>query len=151
MPDQPEPRRFISYPSRQVLAVIDDDAAAAAAVEALRAAGVAPADVVVLRGPDGAARLDGAGTEHGWSARLRRLFAFTLMDQLPDFVLYERAVRDGRTVVAVRAADETRKRAVHAVLRAHGAHFTNYYGRLATEELDLWRGPEPDIPGVLRR
>jgi hypothetical protein len=54
-------------------------------------------------------------------------------------------------VIAVRVADGARKRAVHEVLRAHGAHFTNYYGPLATEELDLWRGPEPDIPGVLRR
>ena len=37
-----------------------------------------------------------------------------------------------------------------AVIR-HGGHFTNYYGRFATEELDLWRGPEPEIPGYLRR
>jgi hypothetical protein len=147
----PDPRRFISYPSRQVLAVLDDEASADAAVAGLRATGVDAADVLVLRGPDDAARLDGAGSAHGWRARLRRLFAFTLMDQLPDFILYERAVRDGRTVLAVRVDGEARKRAVHAVLRAHGAHFTNYYGRLATEELDLWRGPEPDIPGVLRR
>jgi hypothetical protein len=82
---------------------------------------------------------------------LRRLTEFTVMDQLPDFVLYERALRDGRTVLAVGAKSDADKRRVHEILRARGGHFTNYYGRFATEELDLWRGPEPDIPGVLRR
>jgi hypothetical protein len=77
--------------------------------------------------------------------------AFTVMDQLPDFVLYERALRDGRSVVIVEAPSDAEKRRAHEILRAHGAHFTNYYGRFATEELDLWRGPEPDLPGILRR
>ena len=43
------------------------------------------------------------------------------------------------------------KAAAHAILRRHGAHFVNYYGRFATEELDLWRGQEPDVASILRR
>jgi hypothetical protein len=143
--------RFIAYPERAVLAVIDDATAAAAAVRDLREGGFDPSAITTLEGAEGAARIDGMGRAHGLRARLRRLLAFTVMDQLPDFVLYERALRDGRSVVMVRAPREAEKRRARELLRAHGGHFTNYYGRFATEELDLWRGAEPDIPGVLRR
>ncbi len=147
----PAADRFIGYPSRQVLSVLDDAAAAEAVIADLRAAGVAEDRIVRFSGPGGADRMDGMGGVRGIRGRLRRLTEFTVMDQLPDFVLYERALRDGRTVLAVGAKSDADKRRVHEILRARGGHFTNYYGRFATEELDLWRGPEPDIPGVLRR
>jgi hypothetical protein len=147
----PPPSRFIGYPSRKVLAVIDADETADLAVAELRAAGLAADAITVLRGAADANRMDGLGSVQGWRRRLRRLTEFTVMDQLPDFVLYEHALRDGRTVLAVEARSDDDKRRVHAILRRHGGHFTNYYGRFATEELDLWRGPEPSLPGVLRR
>lgn len=143
--------RFIAYPDRAVVAVIDDSNAAEAAARDLEEAGFDAGAITALEGPEGAARIDGMGRAHGLGSRLRRLLAFTVMDQLPDFVLYERALRDGRSVLIVRAPGDSDKRRAHEILLAHGGHFTNYYGRFATEELDLWRGPEPDIPGVLRR
>ena len=143
--------RFIAYPDRAVVAVVDDPSEADAAVVDLRAAGFTADAITVLRGPEGADRIDGMGRAHGLGSRIRRLLAFTVMDQLPDFVLYERALRDGRSVLIVRAPRDKDKRRAHDILRSHGSHFANYYGRFATEELDLWRGPEPDIPGVLRR
>ena len=143
--------RFIAYPDRAVVAVVDDPAEAEAATMDLRAAGFDDDAITVLQGPAGADRIDGMGRAHGLGSRLRRLLAFTVMDQLPDFVLYERALRDGRSVLIVRAPGDADKRRAHDILRARGGHFSNYYGRFATEELDLWRGPEPDIPGVLRR
>jgi hypothetical protein len=30
-------------------------------------------------------------------------------------------------------------------------HHINYYGRFATEELDPWRGTEPDVSDLLRQ
>jgi hypothetical protein len=143
--------RFIAYPDRAVVAVVDDSHATEAATAELYADGFAGDAVTLLSGPAGADRIDGMGRAHGLGSRLRRLLAFTVMDQLPDFVLYERALRDGRSVLIVRAPRDEDKRRAHAILRRHGGHFANYYGRFATEELDLWRGPEPDIPGVLRR
>jgi hypothetical protein len=143
--------RFISYPDRAVVAVIDDANEAAAAARDLEEAGFEAGAITVLEGAEGAARMDGMGRAHGLGSRLRRLLAFTVMDQLPDFVLYERALRDGRSVLIVRAPRDADKRRAHGIVRAHGGHFANYYGRFATEELDLWRGTEPDIPGVLRR
>ncbi len=44
-----------------------------------------------------------------------------------------------------------RKAAAIAAIRANGGHFINYYGRFATEEVERWRGPEPDVAGLLRR
>ena len=94
-------RRAIGYPTNRLLAVIDDPAEAAAALAELKAAGFADRDLEILRGEEGADRMDGTGEVSGWLGRLRRAFDFTLMDQLVDFATYERALRDGRAVVMV--------------------------------------------------
>jgi predicted O-methyltransferase YrrM len=144
-------RRAIRYPTNRLLAVVDDPTEAAAASAELAAAGVATRDLEILRGDEGADRMDGTGEVSGWLGRLRRAFDFTLMDQLVDFAVYERALRDGRAVVMVHVHGDAPKVAAQRILKSHGGHFINYYGRFATEELDLWRGPEPEIPGYLRR
>jgi hypothetical protein len=144
-------RPAIGYPTNRLVAVIDDPAEAAAAMAELTAAGIPTRDLDVLRGEEGADRMDGTGAVSGWLGRLRRAFDFTLMDQLVDFAAYERALRDGRAVVMVHVHGDAPKAAAHEILKRHRAHFVNYYGRFATEELDLWHGPEPDIPGYFRR
>jgi hypothetical protein len=73
------------------------------------------------------------------------------MDQMPDFLTYEAALRDGRSVVAVRARDRPAMLRARAVLEPAGAHFMNFFGRFSTEELSRWRGPELDVPDYLRR
>ena len=150
MPRRSTPR-FIGYPAGSLLAVLPDAGSAAAAAAALRGAGIADGDITILRGPEGADRLDGTGAVNGVIARLRRLVSFTLMDQLVDMALYEQAVREGQAVLMVRPRDDARQAAAIAALRGHGGHFINYYGRFATEEIERWRGPEPNVPGVLRR
>ena len=142
---------FIGYPTGRLLAVIDEPAAAATAIEELIADGVARDDVLLLTGPDGAARLDGTGAVHGIRARILRIIQFVMMDQLPDFASYEAAAREGRAVVVVRVPDEARRRAAVRTLERAGGHFINYFGRLATEEISRWRGPEPRVPSLLRR
>ena len=150
-PVVPASSRAVGYPTNRLLAVIDDPAEAAAALAELKASGFADRDLEILRGEEGADRMDGTGQVSGWLARLRRAFDFTLMDQLVDFAAYERALRDGRVVVMVHVHGDAPKDAAHQVLKRHRGHFINYYGRFATEELALWRGPEPDMPGYLRR
>jgi hypothetical protein len=144
-------RRFIGYPAGSLLAVLPDARSAATAAAALRAAGIPDRDTTILRGEEGADRLDGTGVMNGVFARLRRLVAFTLMDQLVDMALYEQAVREGQVVLMVRPRVDARKAAAMAVLRQHGGHFINFYGRFATEEIERWKGPEPNVPGLLRR
>ena len=143
--------RFIGYPVDRMLAAFGDAANAAEAAAALRAVGLADRHITILRGDEGAARLDGSGQVNGPIARLRRLVSFTVMDQLPDFAAYEQAVRAGGAVLMVRVRGDRMKRAALDALRAHGGHFINYYGRFATEELERWHGPEPDLPSLMRR
>jgi hypothetical protein len=144
-------RRFIGYPVDRLLAVIDDPAAAASAAADLAAAGIPTSDISLLRGDEGADRLDGTGAANGRSARLRRLVDFTVADQLVDMAWYEQAVREGRVVLMIRARGDARKRAALEVLRRHDAHFINFYGRFATEEIARWRGPEPAVQSLLKR
>jgi hypothetical protein len=51
----------------------------------------------------------------------------------------------------IRVQGDVPKAAAHEIVRRHGGHFINYYGRFATEELEMWHGPEPDIADYLRR
>ncbi len=150
MPRTP-PRRFIGYPSGSLLAVLPDAESAAAAAAAVRGAGISDPDITILRGPEGADRLDGTGAVNGVVARLRRLVSFTLMDQLVDMALYEQAVREGQVVLMLQPRDGSQKAVALDALRAHGGHFINYYGRFATEEIERWHGTEPKVPGLLRR
>lgn len=149
MPDRRQ--RAIGYPTNRLVAVVDDPTEAAAALAELQAAGIDVRDLDLLRGDEGADRMDGTGEVAGWMGRLRRAFDFTLMDQLVDFAAYERALRDGRAVVMVHVHGDAPKAKAREIVKRHGGHFINYYGRFATEELDVWRGHEPDIPGYLRR
>jgi len=143
--------RAIGYPTNRLLGVVDDPAEAAAAMAELGASGLATRELDILRGDEGADRMDGTGEVAGWLGRLRRAFDFTLMDQLVDFAVYERALRDGRAVVMVHVHGDAPKISAHQILNRHGGHFTNSYGPFATEAMDMWRGPEADIPGYLRR
>ena len=118
---------------------------------ARRRGGLPPDAVVLLEGAEAADRIDGLGRSHGWGVRLLRLVQFTTMDQMPDFHLYEAAIADGRAVVAVRVRDAELRRRVRDRLASAGAHFMNFYGRLYTEELSRWSGPELAMPGHLRR
>jgi len=144
-------RRFIGYPTDSLMAVLPDAESAAAAAAALRAAGIPDRDITILRGPEGADRLDGTGAVNGLIARMRRLVSFTLMDQLVDMALCEQAVREGQVGLMVKPRDAARKAAAIEALRRHGGHFIDYYGRFATEEIERWHGPEPKVPGLLRR
>jgi hypothetical protein len=138
---------LLGYPTDHLMGVLPSAAAAEAAIAELERSGTPPAAIHVLVGEEAALRIDGRGTHHGVIARLYRLLQFTQMDQAPDFRRYEREARRGHPVIAIRETDPARRRAIRAILRAHGAHFTNFYGRFFTETLDPFAGPdEGDLP-----
>ena len=143
--------RFLGSARGRLLAVLDTDEAAGAAVEALTESGIEPARIEIFTGDDGAAAFDSSGGRHGTGARFLRTLQFTLMDQMPDFAYYEAAARQGRSVVSVRAKNEAEMREAVDTLRTHGAHFINQFGLFTTEEFERWHGEEPDLPGFLRR
>ena len=146
----PTPSRTLST-TGLLFGVVDDPADAPGLIVELARSGIERDDITLLRGEEGAARLDARGETTGVLGRLRHALAFTMVDQMPDFILYEAALRDGRAVVAVPIPSDEAKHAVVGRMRDAGAHFINFYARFATEELDPWRGPELDLPGVLRR
>jgi hypothetical protein len=138
---------LLGYPTDHLMGVLPSPAAAEAATAELERSGIAPGDIRVLVGEEAALRIDGRGTQHGVLARLYRLLQFTQMDQAPDFRRYEREARRGHPVVAVKETDPARRKVIRTIMRGQGAHFTNFYGRFATETLDPYEGPdEGDLP-----
>jgi hypothetical protein len=142
--------RFIGYPDRQVLGVFDSDAAADRAMAALTSAGVRDVDLNRFAGPDDAERFDATGERHGLAAKVRRAVQFSLMDQLPAMAWYEAALRQRRTVIAVRTASRAETTRVVAAMKAAGGHFINRFGRLATEEFARWQGAEPPVASLMK-
>jgi hypothetical protein len=143
--------RFLGSARGRLLAVLDTDEAARAAVSALEAGGIPPDRIEIFTGDDGAAAFDGSGGSHGPGARLLRTVQFTLMDQRPDFAYYEAAAREGRRVVSVRTRGEAEMRRAVETLRRNGAHFINQFGLFTTEEFERWHGEEPKLPAFMRR
>lgn len=138
---------LLGYPTDHLMGVLPSPTGAEAVLAELLAAGFGTDTIHILVGEDAALRIDGRGTHHGFAARLYRLVQFTQMDQAPDFRRYELEARRGHPVIAVKQADPARRKTIRAILRRHGAHFTNFYGRFATETLDPFTGPdEGDLP-----
>jgi hypothetical protein len=137
--------------TNRLMAVLDNDAAAAAAMAALAREGFTGEAVLALRGDRDADRIDSLGNVGGLWARARRLVSFTLADQMVDLAVYEAALRDGRTVVSVLVRGDDAKARARRALAGAGAHFMNFFGRFATEDMVPWRGRELPLPPWLRR
>lgn len=137
--------------TNRVMAVLDTAADAAAAVAALDQAGFTGDGVLVLAGEGDAERIDSLGNVGGAWARARRLLSFTLADQVVDLAVYVAALRDGRTVVSVLVSGDAGRERAKRALAGSGAHFVNFFGRFATEDMVPWRGPELPLPPWLRR
>lgn len=144
-------RRRIAYPTGRLLGVVDRPGDAPRIVTALAEAEIGGEDVEVLLGREAIAVLEPRTALGRALARTTRAVQFTTMDQMPDFLLYEAALRDGKAVLAVRTRTDARRRVAITALTDGGAHFLNFFGRFSTEEISLWRGTEPDLPGLLRR
>jgi hypothetical protein len=149
---------FIGYPAGRVLAVFDRSEDADRAIEAVgsiagvgSSAGVAARDAVErFAGSDDADRFDATGQRHGPVARVLRTVQFSLMDQLPAMAWYEAALREGKTVVAIRTRNRSTTLEVVEALKAAGGHFINHFGRAATEEFARWQGPEPNVSSLMK-
>jgi hypothetical protein len=136
--------------ANHLVAVFDDHPDAVRAAAALSRQGIPDADLHLLRGEEGARAFDGDGHSSRW-LRLSRLTGYFSADQSSDNPMYDAAIKDGRTVLAVHLPDRARKpEAIRAVLAANG-HFVNFYGRLQTEEVARWRGEELVLPPFLPR
>jgi hypothetical protein len=139
---------FIGYPAGKVLAVFDRSGDADRAVETVRS--IAGAGLERFAGAADADRFDATGQRHGPVARVLRTVQFSLMDQLPALAWYEAALREGKTVLAIRTRNRATTLRVVEALKAAGGHFINHFGRAATEEFARWHGPEPNVPSLMK-
>ncbi len=135
----------------RLFAVVDAPEAVEGAQSALVAAGIAPGAIETFAGTDGAAAFDPSGSRRGLLGRFLRIMEFSWADQTPDFAWYEAAVREGRVVLSVRVRGQRHVAHVARIVEEHSGHFINHFGWFETQELARWRGPEPDVPGFLRR
>ena len=145
------PGRSIGSAVGRLFAVLDSAAAADAARAALVAAGVDPGAIETFEGPDGASAFDPSGERRGLLGRFYRIIEFTWADQAPDFAWYEAAVREGHVVMSVRVKGQRHVAHAARIIEDHGGHFINHFGWFETQELARWNGPEPKVPGFLRR
>ncbi|MBX3032243.1 MAG: hypothetical protein KF809_19035 [Chloroflexi bacterium] len=132
----------------RLVGVIDDPTHAEVARQRLVALGIPAADIEVLTGEADAQRLDSTG-EGGWWHRLVRVSQYMVADQSTELVMYDAALRDGRAVIAVRLKDRQHKAEATRILQEAGAHLLSFHGRIQTEEISRWRGPELVQPPVL--
>ncbi len=145
------PRRQKVATVNRLMAVLDNAEAATMATSELSRAGFGPEAITILLGNEDADRIDSLGKVRGRWTRAWRLLQFTQTDQMVDLVVYEAALRDGRTVIAVHASRMKDRDRAKRALDAAGAHFMNFFGRIATEDISRWRGKELPIPPYLRR
>lgn len=127
----------IRYPANHVVGVLDTRAQVDALVPDLIAAGFADADITVHAGMDSAEALD-ESTGRSGLANLAMRLAETLgieNSEMEQKERYEQALRDGKFVVLVAAADEAHKDRASAVLDEHAAHTVSFHGRFTIEEL----------------
>jgi hypothetical protein len=135
--------------ANHLVAVFDDHPQAVSAGRALSRLGIGDEDIRLLRGEEGARAFDSDGRTGAW-LRLSRLSGYFSADQSSDMPMYDAAIKDGRTVLAVRVTGRPKAPAIAAVI-AEGGHFLNYYGRLQSEEISRWRGQELILPPFLPR
>jgi len=132
--------RPMAHPCDDVLAVIDDDERADAAIEAVRKAGFRDAEIHVFRGRDEIGRLARSWwRDAGVPAFLAPFLAGVLSDEHDLEEIYESEGLAGHTVLAIhtRTAEDVER--ARWVLQHAGAHDTWYFGRWSMAPLDLVR------------
>lgn len=121
-----------AYPMGRLFAVIEDPARVEPAVAALRNA-LATNDICVLCGDAGKGRLTVPGA---WSGAFGRvLFVHDLGIESRRVRRYETELAKGHYILEVYVPDADERGDAVAILRAHGAHFFNFYDRWAADEV----------------
>ncbi len=133
-PDTTERKPF-EYPTNRIVAILKTEAQAGCAVEALLRGSFLESEIRLGRGPEDAEYLEqstGRGGVRDWILRWLEGAGLTNIEiEVKD--RYERALREGGTVISVLAVTEDRKDQAAEVLAQCGGHYINYFGRLSVE------------------
>ena len=125
---------FLAYPTNRLVAVFDCDADAQATLDDLSSAGFAKS-FDAFCGTAGARLIDFSGEKHGYLAQLSRTLHHLNVPEGEQMDHYERELQAGHCMIMVQIDDADSQRRALEILRSHGAHFINRYGRWTMEEM----------------
>lgn len=123
--------------ARRVTALFDSEAEVTATVRALEEAGIAPDDIEIFVGEQGARCLDLRGREHGRALRLLRTLEAAVGDEAEIQHRIDDALRGGATLLCVKVhkgKSDEKARALR-ILRTLQAHDIHYWGPWAFEDV----------------
>jgi hypothetical protein len=127
----------VRYPTHHVIAVLDSEDQVADAAAALTSGGFLESEVDVATGSDAADRLKASVGRRGLPGLAIRIAQrLGIEDEEMEIkAQYEQAMREEKFVLRVQAPTEERKGLAVSILRDHGAHAVNYFGRFTIETL----------------
>jgi len=130
--------KFTFDPTNKVVGVVNNARDAEAVLLDLRSRGFPADQVEVLTNEEGARRIDASDEGHDVIVH-----AFVSTQTVPEFydapVIARRVEEEllaGHHFIGVVAKDGDARQRVREILKSHGGHFINFYGRWAAESLD---------------
>lgn len=126
--------QFTFDPINKVVGVIDDARDVEDALLACRNAGFATDEIELLTDEDGAQRIDANGVMVHVFLSTQRVPAFYDAPVIASRI--EQELRAGHHLLGVTAKDGDARERAREILKSHGGHFINFYGRWAAEALD---------------
>ena len=131
---------FTFDPTNKVVGSIDAAGDAKDAMRDLTAAGFATSEVELLTDQEGAARIDMSGEGH---EAMVHVHIFDSTQKVPAFYdspvivrRVEEELRASHYLIGVVAKDGEARERAREILKSHGGHFINFYGRFAAEGLE---------------
>ena len=125
---------FRSYPTNRVVAILDSPQAAEDARADLVAAGITEGTIEFACGEEGLREIDFKGTSSGFFARMMRMVQ--QIGELAEYwKRYEKALQDGKCLLAVDAAEDGVRKLALEKIKARGGHYINFFGKLGLEKL----------------
>ena len=133
-----EQSEFTFDPTNKVVGSIDAASDAKVALRDLRVVGFAANEVELLTNDEGAAQIGMSGAGHEVVVHV-----FDSTQKVPAFYdapvivrRIEQELRAGHYLIGVVAKDGDARERLREILKSHGGHFINFYGRFAAESLE---------------
>jgi hypothetical protein len=126
-----------AYPLNQVIGIMPTETEAITAFDSLLANGFMESEVSLGSGPELADRIRATSGRSGLVRRILQVLdrMGAARDGIDDTHKYEQALREGAVILLVLAPTEERKLRAAEILRLHGGHFINFFGKLEIEQL----------------
>ena len=126
-----------AYPLNHVISIMPTEKEAITAFDSLIAHGFLESEVSLGSGPELADRIRASSGRSGLIGRILQVLdrRGANGDEMDDRHEYEQALREGAVTLLVLAPTAERKQRAAEILRLHGGHFINFFGKLEIEQL----------------